>query len=98
MAPISPPSVALGPSLLDAVWRRPPGPQLAAHGIPGDAAAARALINLAYRWHIEGKRLMPAPGKAHWLQRRDPKLYDRTTDLLAEQRSMMAASVSCSPW
>ena len=28
---------------------------------------------------------MPAPGKAHWLQRRDPKLYDRTTDRLAEQ-------------
>ena len=50
-----------------------------------DAAAARALINLAYRWHIEGKRLMPAPGKAHWLQRRDPKLYDRITDRLAEQ-------------
>ena len=57
-----------------------------------DAAAARALINLAYRWHIEGKRLMPAPGarrrdgKAiHWLQRRDPKLYDRITDHLAEQ-------------
>ncbi len=50
-----------------------------------DAAAARALINLAYRWHIEGKRLMPAPGKAHWLQRRDPKLYDRMTDTLAEQ-------------
>ena len=50
-----------------------------------DAAAARALINLAYRWHIEGKRLMPATGKAHWLQRRDPKLYDRITDRLAEQ-------------
>ena len=29
---------------------------------------------------------MPAPGKAaHWLQRRDPKLYDRITDRLAEQ-------------
>ena len=27
-----------------------------------DAAATRALINLAYRWHIEGKRMMPAPG------------------------------------
>ena len=52
-----------------------------------DAAAARALVNLAYRWHIEGKRLMPAPGKGskHWLQRRDPKLYDRITDRLAEQ-------------
>ena len=51
-----------------------------------DAAGTRALINLAYRWHIEGKRLMPAPGKAsHWLQRRDPKLYDRITDRLAEQ-------------
>ena len=51
-----------------------------------DAAAARALVNLAYRWHIEGKRLMPAPGKAaHWLQRRDPKVYDRITDRLAEQ-------------
>ena len=50
-----------------------------------DAAAARALVNLAYRWHIEGKRLMPAPGKAYWLQRRDPKLYDRITDRLAEQ-------------
>ena len=51
-----------------------------------DAAAARALVNLAYRWHVEGKRLMPAPGKAaHWLQRRDPKLYDRITDRLAEQ-------------
>ena len=43
-------------------------------------------MNLAYRWHIEGKRLMPAPGKAaHWLQRRDPKVYDRITDRLAEQ-------------
>ena len=29
--------------------------------------------------------MMPAPGKAHWLQRRDPKLYDRITDRLAEQ-------------
>ena len=30
---------------------------------------------------------MPAPGKGskHWLQRRDPKLYDRITDRLAEQ-------------
>ena len=45
-----------------------------------DAAATRALINLAYRWHIEGKRLMPAPGGKHWLQLRDPKLYDRLTD------------------
>ena len=51
-----------------------------------DAAAARALVNLAYRWHIEGKRLMPAPGKSvHWLQRRAPKLYDRITDRLSEQ-------------
>ena len=45
-----------------------------------DAAATRALINLAYRWHIEGKRMMPAPGGNHWLQLRDPKLYDRLTD------------------
>ncbi len=47
-----------------------------------DAAAYRALINLAYRWHVEGKRLMPAKGKGktHWLQRRDPKLYDRLID------------------
>ena len=47
-----------------------------------DAAAYRAMINLAYRWHVEGKRLMPAKGKGktHWLQRRDPKLYDRSTD------------------
>ena len=45
-----------------------------------DAACTRALINLAYRWHIEGKRMMPAPGGSHWLQLRDPKLYDRLTD------------------
>ncbi|MDE0204897.1 MAG: hypothetical protein OXP66_02550 [Candidatus Tectomicrobia bacterium] len=49
-----------------------------------NAAAMRALINLGYRWHIEGKRLMPAGGNAakatHWLQRRNPKLYDRLTD------------------
>ena len=45
-----------------------------------DAAATRALINLAYRWHIEGKRMMPAPGGNHWLQLRDPHLYDRLTD------------------
>ena len=45
-----------------------------------DAAATRALINLAYRWHIEGKRMMPAPGGKYWLQLRDPKLYDRLTD------------------
>ena len=49
-----------------------------------NAACFRALINLAYRWHIEGKRLMPAPGSNHWLQRRVPKLYDRITDADAE--------------
>jgi hypothetical protein len=50
------------------------------HWSVGDAACYRALINLAYRWHIEGKRLMPAPRGSHWLQRRVPKLYDKLTD------------------
>ena len=46
-----------------------------------DAAAARALINLAYRWHVEGKRLMPAArSRGHWLTIRNPKAYDRITD------------------
>ena len=84
-------------SMLDEPWpvsvHPPPGDGTGApvnwhrlrHYMTSDAAGARALINLAYRWHIEGKRLMPAPGKAHWLQRRDPKLYDLITDRLAEQ-------------
>ena len=50
-----------------------------------DVAAFRALINLAYRWHIEGKRLMPARRGNHWLQRRDPKQYDVITDAIAEE-------------
>lgn len=47
-------------------------------------AAYRALINMAYRWHIPGKTLVPAPGrkKEYWLQRRDPKFYDRWSDLV----------------
>ena len=45
-----------------------------------DPAAYRALINLAYRWHVEGKRLMPVKGGNHWLRLRDPKVYDRMTD------------------
>ena len=49
-----------------------------------NAACYRALINLAYRWHIEGKRLMPANGGNHWLQIRDPNRYDCITDADAE--------------
>ena len=49
-----------------------------------DGSCYRALINLHYRWHIEGKRLMPARRGKHWLHRRDPKLYDRLTDAEAE--------------
>lgn len=43
-------------------------------------ACYRALINLSYRWHIEGKRLMPTRRGKHWLHRRTPKLYDKLTD------------------
>ena len=46
----------------------------------GDAAAVRALINLRFRWHVEGKRLAPAGGDGPWLFKRDPKVYDRLTD------------------
>lgn len=48
----------------------------------GNAAAYRALINLAYRWWIQGKRLHPASRQrgAHWLRHRDPKVYDRLSD------------------
>ena len=48
----------------------------------GNAAAYRALINLAYRWWIQGKRLHPASRQrgAHWLRSRDPKVYDRLSD------------------
>ena len=49
-----------------------------------NAACYRALINLKYRWHIEGKRLMPAKGKEHWLQIYDPKAYEKQTDASAE--------------
>lgn len=49
-----------------------------------NAACYRALINLAYRWHIEGKRMMPAARGRHWLQIRDPKRYDRITDTTAD--------------
>ncbi len=49
-----------------------------------NAACYRAMINLAYRWHIEGKRLMPAASTKHWLQIRDPKRYDRITDAAAD--------------
>ena len=83
--------------LLDEVWpvtvHLPPGdgtgPAIAWDRLrywwTRDAACARALINLAYRWHIEGKRLMPADrrrrdGSRHWLTIRDPKAYDRITD------------------
>ena len=46
----------------------------------GNGAAWRALINLAYRWHIEGLRLRPVRAGKHWVQRRNPKLYDKLTD------------------
>ena len=46
----------------------------------GDAAAVRALINLAFRWHVEGKRLAPAGKDGPWLYRRNPKVYDPLTD------------------
>lgn len=50
----------------------------------GDGGCVRALINLAYRWHVEGKRLVPAGGKNRpgrpWLYRRDPEVYDKMTD------------------
>ncbi|MDE2768573.1 MAG: hypothetical protein OXI70_10850 [Chloroflexota bacterium] len=51
-----------------------------------DATAARLLINLAYRWHVEGKRLHPVGrGKRkRWLYRTDPKVYDRFTDREAD--------------
>lgn len=54
------------------------------HWSTRDAACYRAIINLAYRWHIEGKRLMPVDRGRHWIQRRDPKLYDPITDADAE--------------
>ena len=50
----------------------------------GNAACYHALINLAYRWWIEGKRLHPAAGGKHWLRRADPKVYDRMTDSLKD--------------
>ena len=46
-----------------------------------DVVCFRALINLHYRWHIEGLRLMPVRGGKHWIYRRDPKLYDLPTDV-----------------
>lgn len=49
-----------------------------------NAACYRALINLAYRWHIEGKRLMPIRHRNHWLQLRDPTRYDCIEDADAE--------------
>ena len=80
-------------ALLDAVWPvsvwLPPGDGTGApivfarllYWMTRDAAAARALINLAYRWHIEGKRLMPAARRGgHWLTIRNPKAYDLITD------------------
>ena len=53
------------------------------HWSTRDATCYRALINLAYRWHIEGKRRMPI-GDGNWIQRRDPKFYDKLTDAEAE--------------
>ncbi len=51
-------------------------------GRGGDAAAVRALINLRFRWYIEGRRVVPAKGKGkkHWLQSRDPNVYDKLID------------------
>lgn len=46
----------------------------------GNGACWRALINLSYRWHVEGLRLLPVRGGEHWVQRRNPKLYDKLTD------------------
>ena len=47
----------------------------------GNSAAYRALINLSFRWWIEGKRVIPPRGRRGvGLRRYDPKVYDRLTD------------------
>lgn len=46
----------------------------------GDAAVVRALINLRFRWHIEGSRIGRAGRNGPWLFRRGPKVYDQLTD------------------
>ena len=72
------------------VWLPPgdgTGPRVPLHRLQrwwktrgGDAAAVRALINLRFRWHVEGKRLAPVAKDGPWLYRHDPKVYDRLTD------------------
>ena len=83
------------PAMLDDPWGvtvwLPPGdgtgPRIRLHRLQrwwrhrgGDAAAVRALINLRFRWYIEGKRVAPVAKAGPWLQRRDPKVYDKLTD------------------
>ena len=72
------------------VWLPPgdgTGPRVPLHRLQrwwgkrgGDAAAVRGLINLRFRWHIEGKRLAPVAKGGPWLHRRDPLVYDKLTD------------------
>ena len=74
-----PPGDGTGPAVL---WKR------LLYLMCNDAAAARLLINLVYRWYVEGKRLHPAgKGKRkgkHWLYRTDPKVFDPFSDREAD--------------
>ena len=44
------------------------------------AACYRALINLGFRSHIEGLRLMPVRKRKFWIPKPDPRVYDLLTD------------------